>query len=166
MASFPLRASGTSTAPMGVRSRSFIFMDQEAPHGRQHPHANHGRTHGHHPPAAHPHAGPAPRPDEQEADLALRPRFMAPDYQGSQKLLGRVALISGGDSGIGRAVAVLFAREGADVAVTYLSSTEDAEETSRHVQAEGARCLLLQGDVRDRAWCEQAVDRTVQTLGS
>ena len=104
-------------------------------------------------------------PDEQESDLELRPRFMAPGYQGSQKLLGQVALISGGDSGIGRAVAVLFAREGADVAVTYLSSTEDAEETSRHVQAEGARCLLLQGDMRDRAWCEQAVDRTVQTLG-
>lgn len=104
-------------------------------------------------------------PDEQEADLELKPRFMAPDYQGSQKLLGRVALISGGDSGIGRAVAVLFAREGADVAVAYLSSDEDAEETSRHVQAEGQRCLLLKGDVRNRTWCEQAVDRTVMTLG-
>ncbi|MGS5087024.1 SDR family oxidoreductase [Hydrogenophaga sp. A37] len=104
-------------------------------------------------------------PDEQEADLELKPRFMAPDYQGSQKLLGRVALISGGDSGIGRAVAVLFAREGADVAVAYLSSDEDADETCRHVEEEGTRCLLLKGDVRDRAWCEQAVERTVQTLG-
>lgn len=102
---------------------------------------------------------------EQEADLELKPRFMAPDYKGSQKLLGRVALISGGDSGIGRAVAVLFAREGADVAIAYLASTEDAEETRRHVEAEGQRCLLLQGDVRDKAWCEDAVDQTVRALG-
>ncbi|MDR7150663.1 NAD(P)-dependent dehydrogenase (short-subunit alcohol dehydrogenase family) [Hydrogenophaga palleronii] len=103
--------------------------------------------------------------NEGEADLELRPRFMAPDYKGSQKLLGRVALITGGDSGIGRAVAVLFAREGADVAVAFHSSTEDAEETRRHVEAEGQRCILLQGDVRDPAWCEDAVARTVQTLG-
>jgi NAD(P)-dependent dehydrogenase (short-subunit alcohol dehydrogenase family) len=89
---------------------------------------------------------------------------MAPDYKGSQKLLGRVALITGGDSGIGRAVAVLFAREGADVAVAFHSSTEDAKKTRRHVEAEGQRCLLLQGDVRDPAWCEEAVGRTVQTL--
>jgi len=103
--------------------------------------------------------------DEEEADLELQPRFMAPDYKGSQKLMGRVALITGADSGIGRAVAVLFAREGADVAVAYLSSTEDAEETRRHVQAEGQHCLLLQGDVKDPVWCEEAVQRTVQELG-
>lgn len=103
--------------------------------------------------------------DEGEADLELEPRFMAPHYKGSQKLLGRVALITGGDSGIGRAVAVLFAREGADVAVAFHSSAEDAEVTCRHVEAEGQRCLLLQGDVKDRAWCEEAVKRTVQGLG-
>jgi NAD(P)-dependent dehydrogenase (short-subunit alcohol dehydrogenase family) len=120
---------------------------------------------------AGPRANPAQMPaqhlaeHEGEADLELRPRFMAPDYKGSQKLLGRVALITGGDSGIGRAVAVLFAREGADVAVAFHSSSRDAEETRRHVEAEGQRCLLLQGDVRDPAWCEEAVDRTVQTLG-
>lgn len=120
---------------------------------------------------AGPRANPARMPaqhlaeHEGEADLELRPRFMAPDYKGSQKLLGRVALITGGDSGIGRAVAVLFAREGADVVVAFHSSSEDAEETRRHVEAEGQRCLLLQGDVRDPAWCEEAVDRTVQTLG-
>jgi len=102
---------------------------------------------------------------EGEADLALKPRFMAPDYKGSQKLLGKVALITGGDSGIGRAVAVLFAREGADVAVAFHTSSEDAEATCRHVQEEGQRCLLLQGDVRDPAWCEEAVNRTLQTLG-
>ena len=120
---------------------------------------------------AGPRANPAQMPaqhlaeHEGEADLAIRPRFMAPDYKGSQKLLGRVALITGGDSGIGRAVAVLFAREGADVAVAFHSSPRDAEETRRHVEAEGQRCLLLQGDVRDPAWCEEAVDHTVQTLG-
>ncbi|MDQ7744409.1 SDR family oxidoreductase [Hydrogenophaga pseudoflava] len=104
-------------------------------------------------------------PGEQEADLELQPRFKAPDYLGSQKLKGRIALISGGDSGIGRAVAVIFAREGADVAIIYHSSDEDAEETRRHVEEEGTRCLLLRGDVRDREWCKQAVERTVQTLG-
>ncbi|WP_439519544.1 SDR family oxidoreductase [Hydrogenophaga sp.] len=102
---------------------------------------------------------------DQEADLELRPRFMAPDYKGSQKLEGRAALITGGDSGIGRAVAVLYAREGADVAITYLSSWEDAEETRRCVEAEGRRCLVLQGDVKDAAWCKDAVKKTVKTFG-
>lgn len=104
-------------------------------------------------------------PDQQESELELQPRFMAPDYQGSAKLKDKVALISGGDSGIGRAVAVLFAREGADVAIVYLSSTKDAEETRRCVEAEGQRCVLLQGDVTDRDWCEQAVAETLDTLG-
>ena len=101
----------------------------------------------------------------READLELAPRFMAPDYRGSGKLQDFVALITGADSGIGRAVSVLFAREGADVAVAYHSSTEDAEETRRCVEAEGRRCLLLQGDVKDGAWCEQAVRRTVTEFG-
>ncbi|MEJ8291728.1 SDR family oxidoreductase [Delftia tsuruhatensis] len=101
----------------------------------------------------------------REAELQLAPRFMAPDYLGSRKLQDKVALITGGDSGIGRAVAVLFAREGADVAIVYLSSTEDALETRRCVQAEGRHCLLLQGDVRDSAFCKSAVRDTVKTLG-
>ncbi|HEX5686233.1 MAG TPA: SDR family oxidoreductase [Ideonella sp.] len=100
-----------------------------------------------------------------EADLALKPRFMAPDYRGSGKLQDFAALITGADSGIGRAVAVLFAREGADVAVAYHSSQEDAEETKRCVEAEGRRCLLLQGDVKDDAWCRQAVKQTVTAFG-
>jgi len=97
-----------------------------------------------------------------EADMELKPRFYAPDYRGSGKLKGMVALITGGDSGIGRAVAVLYAREGADVAIVYLSSHEDAEETKRWVEKEGRQCLLIPGDVKDSAFCKQAVDRTVQ----
>ncbi len=100
-----------------------------------------------------------------EAELKLAPRFMAPDYRGSGKLQGFATLVTGADSGIGRAVAVLFAREGADVAVAYLSSTEDAEETQRCVQAEGRRCILLKGDVKDDAWCRQAVEKTVSAFG-
>ena len=101
----------------------------------------------------------------READLELAPRFMASDYRGSGKLEGFAALVTGADSGIGRAVAVLFAREGADVAAAYLSSGDDARETRRCVEAEGRRCLLLQGDVRDDAWCREAVRRTVETFG-
>ncbi|MEW6708151.1 MAG: SDR family oxidoreductase, partial [Pseudomonadota bacterium] len=100
-----------------------------------------------------------------EAELQLRPRFMAPDYKGSGKLQDMAALITGGDSGIGRAVAVLYAREGADVAIVYLDEHEDAEETRRCVEAEGRRCLLVAGDVKDPAFCKQAVDRTVQAFG-
>ena len=100
-----------------------------------------------------------------EAELQLQPRFMAPDYKGSEKLQGMATLITGGDSGIGRAVAVLFAREGADVAIVYLNSHEDAEETKRCVEAEGTRCLLLPGDVKDSGFCQQAVAETVQAFG-
>jgi NAD(P)-dependent dehydrogenase (short-subunit alcohol dehydrogenase family) len=96
-----------------------------------------------------------------EADMKLKPRFEAPDYRGSGKLEGMAALVTGGDSGIGRAVAVLYAREGADVAIVYLSSHEDAEETRRWVEKEGRRCLLIPGDVKDSAFCKQAVEKTV-----
>lgn len=100
-----------------------------------------------------------------EADLALQPKFMAPDYRGSGKLKDKVALITGGDSGIGRAVAVLFAREGADVALAYLNEHEDAERTQSLVEAEGARCLLLPGDVRRMDDCSQAVRQVMDTFG-
>ena len=100
-----------------------------------------------------------------EAEMALRPRFEAPDYKGSGKLEGMAALVTGGDSGIGRAVALLYAREGADVAIAYLEEDEDAEETRRHVEAEGARCILIKGDVCDPAFCRDAVDQTIGAFG-
>ncbi|HVX41374.1 MAG TPA: SDR family oxidoreductase [Gemmatimonadaceae bacterium] len=106
-----------------------------------------------------------PRPG-LESKIEPRPRFEAPQYKGSGKLDGRVALITGGDSGIGRAVAVLYAREGADVAIVYLPEEQsDAEVTEAAVVAEGRRCLLVPGDVRDPAFCEQAVQATVDAFG-
>ena len=100
-------------------------------------------------------AGARPQPEQlpaqhlrkpgSEADLDLAPQFMAPDYRGSGKLAGFAAIVTGGDSGIGRAVAVLFAREGADVTIAYLEEHADAAETRRCVEAEGRRCVLVAG---------------------
>jgi NAD(P)-dependent dehydrogenase (short-subunit alcohol dehydrogenase family) len=101
-----------------------------------------------------------------EADLQQKPQFEAPDYRGSGKLQGLATLITGGDSGIGRAVAVLFAREGADVAFVYLDAEEeDARETCRWVQREGRECLPIAGDVKDPAFCRRAVEETVRKFG-
>ena len=101
-----------------------------------------------------------------EADLELQPRYLAPAYKGSEKLKDMVAIITGGDSGIGRAVAVLYAREGADVAIVYLPEEQrDAETTKRAVEKEGGRCLLLPGDVSSFEVCEEIVERTLQEFG-
>ena len=100
-----------------------------------------------------------------EAQMQLKPRFMASGYKGSGKLEGLTALVTGGDWGIGRAVAVLFAREGADVAIFYLNEHADAEETKRCVEAEGRRCLLMAGDVKDAALCREVVEKTVAQFG-
>jgi NAD(P)-dependent dehydrogenase (short-subunit alcohol dehydrogenase family) len=101
-----------------------------------------------------------------ESELKPRPEYEAPLYRGSGKLEGKAALITGGDSGIGRAVAVLFAREGADVAIVYLHEEQsDAEETRRAVEAEGRRCLLIPGDVTDSGFCREAVEQTVREYG-
>lgn len=101
----------------------------------------------------------------RESKLRPRPQYEAPDYKGSDKLLDRVAIITGGDSGIGRAVAVLFAREGADVCVVYLEEDKDAQETARAVEKEGRRCLLIAGDVGDSAFCEEVVRKVAKELG-
>jgi len=102
-----------------------------------------------------------------EAEVHPRPQFKAPLYKGADKLKGKVALISGGDSGIGRAVATLFAREGADIAIMFLPEEErDANETKQVIEAEGRRALLLPGDVTDLEYCEECVERTVNELGA
>jgi NAD(P)-dependent dehydrogenase (short-subunit alcohol dehydrogenase family) len=112
---------------------------------------------------------PMPRQHERkpgaERDVDPAPMFEAPYYRGSSKLEGQVALITGGDSGIGRAVAVLFAREGADVAIQYLCEHADAEETRAAVEREGRRAILIPGDVSRRDFCERAVRETVEALG-
>jgi NAD(P)-dependent dehydrogenase (short-subunit alcohol dehydrogenase family) len=101
-----------------------------------------------------------------ESAMTPAPEYIRASYRGSGKLQEKVALITGGDSGIGRAVAVHFAREGADVALTYLpTEQEDARETEQLVRAEGRRCLLLTGDLRDGQFCEDIVAQTVRELG-
>ncbi|WP_041350757.1 SDR family oxidoreductase [Nitrosococcus watsonii] len=102
----------------------------------------------------------------QESELQPQPHYSAPLYKGANKLQGQVALITGGDSGIGRAVAVLFAREGANVAIIHLAEENtDAQETQRAVEAEGQKALLVCGDVSDRAFCRSAVEQTIQEFG-
>jgi NAD(P)-dependent dehydrogenase (short-subunit alcohol dehydrogenase family) len=101
-----------------------------------------------------------------QQEMTPEPHSTRPQHQGSGKLAGKVALITGGDSGIGRAVAVLFAREGADVAIGYLAEEDtDANQTVKLVEAEGRHCLTLPGDVGDEAFCQDAVARTVRELG-
>lgn len=100
-----------------------------------------------------------------ESEMNPRPVAVSPTYKGSGKLEGKAALITGGDSGIGRAVAIAYAKEGADVAVVYLDEHGDAEETKRLVEAEGRRCLTIAGDIGFEAFCRQAVEQTVGAFG-
>jgi NAD(P)-dependent dehydrogenase (short-subunit alcohol dehydrogenase family) len=106
-------------------------------------------------------------PPGLESDIYPRPRFKAPLYKAAGKLAGKKALITGGDSGIGRAVAVLFAREGADVAITHLPvEKSDAEETREYVKAAGGTCLLFEGDLTDEDFCNEVVRKAHEDLGA
>ena len=100
-----------------------------------------------------------------ESVMRPKPRAVDPKHRGSGKLAGKVALITGGDSGIGRAVAVAFAKEGADVACVYLNEHDDAKETQRLVRNQGRKCLLIPGDIGYESFCKDAVERTVNELG-
>ncbi len=100
-----------------------------------------------------------------ESEMTPKPKAEDPNQKASGKLDGKVALITGGDSGIGRAVAVLYAKEGANVSIVYLDEDEDAEETKRMVEKYDRRCLLISGDVGDESFCKQSVEQTVKELG-
>jgi NAD(P)-dependent dehydrogenase (short-subunit alcohol dehydrogenase family) len=120
--------------------------------------------------AVHEPKGPFPKQKQPhpglEAKLEPKPRYFGAEYRPADKLEDKVALITGGDSGIGRSVAVLYAREGADVAIIYLPEEQkDAEHTQRVIEEQGRRCLLLPGDVTNFNFCSEAVERTVAELG-
>ena len=100
-----------------------------------------------------------------EQEMSPEPDTIYPDYRGSRKLEGKTAIITGGDSGIGRAAAVMFAREGADVSIVYLDEHDDAEETKHWIEQEGQECVLIDGDVGDKSFCEKAVEETVDAFG-
>lgn len=101
----------------------------------------------------------------KEHKMTPEPEIIRDGYKGSDKLKGKVALITGGDSGIGRAVAVHFAREGADIAIVYLNEDKDAQSTKQMVEKEGRKCLLISGDVGKEDFCREAVQQTVKELG-
>lgn len=114
--------------------------------------------------------GPFPKqklqPPGLESELTPKPRYQAPLYKAAGKLEAKKALITGGDSGIGRAVAVLYAKEGADIAITFLpEERKDAEETQAAVEKEGRKCILIEGDLTDTEFCSRVVERTVEELG-
>ncbi len=101
----------------------------------------------------------------QQSKMKPKPEVIREGYKGSEKLKNKVALITGGDSGIGRSVAVHFAREGADVAIVYISEDKDAQDTKELVEKEGRKCLLIEGDLKSEKFCHKAMDQCVKELG-
>ena len=111
---------------------------------------------------------PPQHQDEQpgrDSEMTPRPKADDPQYRGSGKLQGKVALITGGDSGIGRAVAIAFAKEGADVAIMYLNEHDDAKQTKQMVEEQGQRAVAIAGDIGDENFCQQAVQQAVDEFG-
>ncbi|HHP7231404.1 MAG TPA: SDR family oxidoreductase [Xenococcaceae cyanobacterium] len=111
---------------------------------------------------------PAQSQDRQpalESEMNPKPQYDRDSYQGSDKLKGKVALITGGDSGIGRSVAVLYAKEGADVAIVYRDEHQDGKKTQELVEAQGQKCILIAGDISNDHFCAEAVQKTVEQLG-
>lgn len=100
-----------------------------------------------------------------EPEMNPEPKSVDEQYKGSGKLSGKVALITGGDSGIGKSVAIYYAKEGADVAIIYLEESNDAKTTKELIEAEGRKCLLLSGDVGSERFCEESVRKTIETFG-
>jgi NAD(P)-dependent dehydrogenase (short-subunit alcohol dehydrogenase family) len=106
-----------------------------------------------------------PNKDISEHQMNPKPRYDAPFHKGSEKLKGKVAIVTGGDSGIGRSVSILFAREGANVAIVYFQNDKDAEDTKSLVEKEGGKCITIKGDVSIKKVCEEAVEKTVKEFG-
>ena len=100
-----------------------------------------------------------------EAKMNPAPEYIKENYKSSGKLLDKVALVTGGDSGIGRAVSIHFAEEGADIAIVYLDEEEDAETTKNHIEAAGRKCLLIKGDVKSAQFCRKAVEKVIKEFG-
>lgn len=100
-----------------------------------------------------------------ESEMKPLPKYESANYKAAGKLMGKAAIITGGDSGIGRAVAVLFAKEGADVVISYLNEHSDAEETKRQVEQEGRKCILIPGDIGVESFCQDLIKKTVESLG-
>lgn len=101
----------------------------------------------------------------REHEMKPAPAFKAENYKGSEKLKGKVAIITGGDSGIGRSAAILFAREGADVVIVYLDEHKDAEATKKAIEAEGQTCMALSGDIGRKEFCDEVVSKTIERFG-
>ena len=112
-----------------------------------------------------PHPSQQQEPPGLESEMDPKPDYGEASYKGTGKLAGKAAVITGGDSGIGRAVALAFAREGADVLISYLSEESDAKETARVVEAAGRKCVTVAGDIQDEAHCKAIIDRAVKEFG-